>query len=433
MSMMRDRWWRAPATLCGGLALSLMPLVVSAAEPEKLPLPNDPPAAVKPPQTKAVHLEEAIRWALEQQPNIAAARASLAAAQSGQMALENLRAIPLLPGSHELPIRRKQAGLGVCAAEAALKLAEQETVYAVTRTYYSVLFAQAQENVAREAIELLQKTRAKVEEALKGKNPNIKKSDLKRLDVYIAMGQTRQEEAAQGTQRALAALREAIGIGPECCLAITDSQFPPVRDGLCKGDLIQLALAHRPDLRRAQLFAEIVYLEADAQGKACGPAVRTFAAGADIHAKPAPQGIANGEYRPGALNPEMPTLLVGKKCDRVQRATEFGVHATSLVEKTRGLVVLEVEDAFFRWSETSSNVRRLAGVSAQADEVAKEAQDALTDVGNAEDAVRTQVLAAQVKAQYNEAVFHHALVLATIERATGAAFCLHPAMAAPAK
>ena len=46
--------------------------------------------------------------------------------------------------ARDLPIRRKQARLGVTIAEASLSQAEWETVYAVTRTYFGVVYARQQ-------------------------------------------------------------------------------------------------------------------------------------------------------------------------------------------------------------------------------------------------------------------------------------------------
>src|SRR5262249_28799463 len=84
--------------------------------------------------------------ALERQPAIAAARASLNAAQARVASIENLR-IPtcLRP---DLAIRRKQAPFGIHIAQAGLFTAEWETNYAVTRTYLGVLYAREQKVVA---------------------------------------------------------------------------------------------------------------------------------------------------------------------------------------------------------------------------------------------------------------------------------------------
>src|SRR5687767_15066808 len=82
-------------------------------------------------------LEQCIQIGLERQPALAAARASLNAAQSGYQAVSNL---PLTARvvSRDIPIRLEQSCLGVTIAAAGLEQAEWETRYAVRRTYYSI-------------------------------------------------------------------------------------------------------------------------------------------------------------------------------------------------------------------------------------------------------------------------------------------------------
>src|SRR5262249_38828289 len=93
----------------------------------------DPPAAA--PAAQALDLGACIGLALQRQPRVAAARASLAAAEDGKRALDNLHVPALI--DPEIPVRRRQASLGVAAAVAGLEQAEHEAVYAVTRTYYT--------------------------------------------------------------------------------------------------------------------------------------------------------------------------------------------------------------------------------------------------------------------------------------------------------
>jgi hypothetical protein len=92
-------------------------------------------------------LAECLQMAHDRQHRLAAYRASLAAAEDNKAALEALH----LPASlaRELSVRRKQAGLGVAIAAAGLEQAEHDTTYAVTRTFYTVVYAREQERLAR--------------------------------------------------------------------------------------------------------------------------------------------------------------------------------------------------------------------------------------------------------------------------------------------
>src|SRR5208282_5903171 len=81
-------------------------------------------------------------------------RATLASANTQNDALQQipLRGIII---ARDLPIRREQACLGVRIAEASLNQAEWETVYAVTRTYYGVIYARQQLRTAHDVVESL--------------------------------------------------------------------------------------------------------------------------------------------------------------------------------------------------------------------------------------------------------------------------------------
>jgi hypothetical protein len=70
--------------------------------------------------------------------------------------------------------------------------------------------------------------------------------------------------------------------------------------------------------------------------------------------------------------------------------------------------------------EAAKDVQHLQGQAAKADKVADEVENA---VGGVDEDLRMRILARQVEARYNEALYHHALLLVTLERATGGGFC----------
>ncbi len=348
----------ATAALASGRPASAqLPLAGPEPPMSQLPVasPGTPatmPAATTP--TTVLGLHECLQLALQRQPRIAAARASLAAAQDGSRALENLNAPTLLVP--DLPIRRRQAALGVTAATAGLDQAERETVYAVTRTYFTVLYAREQERVARGIVDRLTATRDAAQKQLEGGARNIAEPDVQRASVYVRLAEAKRLQASHGVKRAEAALKEAIGLGPQGCFEVAPGRLPEVDVRPCLADVANAALSRRAELVRAGVFADVTCLEAEAQSTNIHRKMETFAAGSDIHAVVVPQGVQNSEFRPGALPPEMPTLLVGNRPDRVQRARDFHARALAVSEMARNLVTLEAEDAFFRWEEASVQI-----------------------------------------------------------------------------
>jgi outer membrane protein TolC len=364
-----------------------------------------------------------LNLALQHQPRIAAARASLAAAEDGKRALDSLH-IPTIIDP-ELPIRRKQACLGVSAAAAALEQAEHDAVYAVTRNFYTVIFAREQERVARSVVDRLSAINEVARGQLQSGARDITTTDVNRTTVYLRLALTQQHKATSGVKRAVAALREAIGFGPEFQFEVASAQLPKLDVKLDLPDVIANALARRGEMARAAAFSEVTCLEVQAQGTGLHRRMETFAAGSDIHGSPVPLEEHNDIYKPGGIFPEMPTLLVGQRGEREKRASSFHARAEALVEGTRNLISLEAEDAFLRWEDAS-----LEGKAArEATESGEQLAEDLSRDFNArlkvkvEDVVNARVLAAQARSRYNEALYHQILALADIERITAGGIC----------
>jgi outer membrane protein TolC len=429
---MSHRWlqgWR-PVRTAGSLTLPLLfsaavflagARQAAAAEPLPAivyPAPSATTAAAAP-----LDLAACLQLALERQPRLAAQRASLAAAQDGQRALDKL-CIPTIL-DRELPVRRKQAGLGVTAAAAGLDQAEREVVYAVTRTYFTVLYARDQVRVANTVVERLSAAREAAQLGLKAGSREVTSADVDRASVYLGLARTKQTQAVQGVKRARAALKEAIGLGPDECLEVPAARLPEPKVRPCLHDAIALALAHRAELVQASILAEVTGLEIEAQGTSMHLRMQTFAAGSDIHGHQIPQGVHNHEYRPGAQAPEMPTLLVGGRAERVKHAESLHARAEAIVEETRNLITLETEDAFLRWEEAALQAPQARTAADTADKLADDLNKQF--IGNLkvklEEVVNAQVLASQARSQYNDYLFQEILALADLERITGGAYC----------
>jgi outer membrane protein TolC len=393
------------------------------------PSSADPPAADKPlrvaPATepRVLSLADCLQIALEQQPSLAAYRASLAAAETGRRALEKMALATLI--ARDLPIRKQQASLGVTIASAGLAQAEWETRYAVTRTYFSVIYAREQQRVTDEVVTNLKFYQERVSELVKkGASREWTTSTVDKITVYLRLAETRQAEAARGIDRAFAALREAMGVDPGFCFELADKGLPEKQANICRDVIVHEALARRGEMAQALTASEVTRLEIDAQGTSHMPTMRTFAAVADIHARPIPQGVQNTEYRPGAVGLDMPTTLAGHRSSRVERARDLSTRAAAVVDKTRLLITLEAEDAYFKWVEST---RKVASTRDGAEAGARLAKHGREDFRagqqvKIEDLLTNEVVVGQAQAAYNEARYQQALALAALERITAGGF-----------
>jgi outer membrane protein TolC len=369
-----------------------------------------------------LNLAECLEQAQQRQPRIAVQRASLAAAEDGKRALESLRIPEILDRS--IPVRLQQATVGLTAAAANLDQAERETVYAVTRTYFTVLYAREQERVTKSVVERLSAVQKTVQEAVNAGAANYTTTDVNRTTVYLRLAETKRVQATQGAERALAGLKEAIGLEPETRLEVPADSLPEPKARPNRDEMVALALARRGEIISAGVFTEVTCLEAQAQGLSCHKRVSTFAAGSDIHARQVPQGVSDTEYRPGAVPPEMPTLLVGSRCERVQHARDLNARAAAVAEVTRNLVALEAEDAFLHWQEAAQAVPLAKQAAESGDQMANDlTKDFIARLKvKVEDVVNARVLASQARSQYNEFLYKEILALAELERVTAGGF-----------
>ena len=225
----------------------------------------------------------------------------------------------------------------------------------------------------------------------------------------------------------MAALREAIGVGLDFPLDVAEGTLPDAVEVVTaeqKDELIAAALANRGEMIQVNAANQVTCLEVTAQARQWfRPTTKTFAAASDIHAKPIPQGVANGEYRPGAIGLEMPVFFVGNRQTRIARAQDLNARAGAVVDKTQNLIALEVEATFLKMREAQQNAAVLAGSLKDARSLADRVKGRF-DNGKmtAGDLLQAQTLESTTKAQLNEAKYNYALALAALERVTSGAY-----------
>jgi outer membrane protein TolC len=373
--------------------------------------------------------------ALERQPALAAYRASLSAAEEKAQGLDRLVLAGLV--RRDLPTRRKQASLGIVASKAQLDKAEWDTLYAVTRNYLSATYARQQRQIAKDLLDpsvekvfTLAFLRKLANDAFMGSTRrDIKKWHVDQIDVIVQVAQGRVEEAKQGEERALAALREAIGLEADCPLMLpSGNDLPEGNAPPDKAAIVALALQRRDEIVQAGIGAEVTCLEIEAQQVIFGASAQTFASASDLHAQPIPQGISNSEYRPGAISIEMPTTLVGKRDARVHQAQALHGRAQAVVDKTRHLVTLEAEDVYLRWQETSAKSAQFRKAAESARKVFDRIREEFDPAGaagsrpNFDDLVEARTRALRLQLLANQSHYEMLLTLAALERVTAGGF-----------
>lgn len=372
-----------------------------------------------------LNIGECLRIALEKQPKLIGMQASLRSAQASLAGQQRPSFLVQFTGDHKY--RLQQAQRGVCAAEAELNQTVHDVTHAVALTYYSVVYAREQRKVARDAVEFVDFYREQVEKILndkKGGSKDINQITLNRLVARLAEGQLLLVRAEAGFERAKAGLREAMGVEPTFLFDPADEVLPDFgKFEIKKEDVIGYARTHRGEVKMAELAVEVTRLEAYAQW-----AIRiryraeTFAAGGDIHSRPLPYGNKDGEYRPSALGPEMPTSLFGQRKERTQRAWELAFRSQAVLDNTRNLVTLEAEDAYVEYASAGQGMviaKRLSDAGNKSKSILEAADGPkVSSATSLQQMLEAQEEAAKGRAAYNEAVYKRIAALANIERIT---------------
>jgi hypothetical protein len=418
--------WRCPRARILVLSLAPLALLCGSAQAWAEPLPVVAAAPViDKPASSTLSLIACRQMALEHQPAIHAAQSSLAAAEDRAAALEKLHSLL----ARDLPIRRDQSKLGVTIAQAGVHAAEGDAIYGVTYSYLAAVYAAGQLKVADEAEENLNAVLAKFQKARKG---DVRKDVLAEhehaITAYQELVRARRHEAEQGRERALAALREAMGV-EENFVIETPRELPKVPATLNKDTITALAVARRAELIQAVTLARVVALEADAQATTCLPTARTFASGSDIHVRPVPAGSYGLEYSPAAVGPEMPAQLAGCKAARVQQAQDYAARADAVAQKTRNLIVLEAENAYRLWREKSAAAGRLQKAQAEAEKFSKTLLFERFDTDrerypSLDTVLQSGLSSTRLRVEYQRAWFESLAALAMLERVTAGGVCI---------
>src|SRR5262249_10940168 len=160
-----------------------------------------------------------------------------------------------------------------------------------------------------------------VGEALLGKEgapADLDQISIDRAKLYLKMAETKQDEVHRGLQRAMAGLREAMGIGADVQFEVVEGKLPDPLPGVKKEEILHLAIALRGEVGQATNAYGITRLEVDAQSKTRRPKFPTAASGGDMHVRPIPSGSFGDDYKPAAIGIELPTLFVGPRSVRME-------------------------------------------------------------------------------------------------------------------
>jgi outer membrane protein TolC len=379
--------------------------------------PEQGPAKVAP-AGQALTLPECLAIAMERQPTIRAARASLSASLGGQRALDNIHPLTTI-FAPDLPVRRQQAQNGVTVAVAEVQKAEFEAAHDVALLYYSYIYARQQEQTATDVVDQMNVWYGVAKDLLNSGQLPGGQPQLFTIEEAMAEVRKLRITARTGGRLALAALRDAMGIDPTGDIVPRDTELPLMDGTVTKQQVIDLALARRPEMIQAAAGVDAFRLEICAQDRIRNrQSVQTLASGSDLHSRQVPMPVRNGEYKPGVLAPEMPATLVGRREDRVARAVDYSNRQDEVYAIIRDKVRLEAINAFEAWADSNEKMAAAKERFDNSQKNLKIVRENIPNKRNYDDAVRFEALAGRAQADYVESVFNHVKALIRLQRVT---------------
>lgn len=430
---------RRPAALRAGLAVGLFvlcqpgsgqpPGVAPAAPTLPLPTvvlaqPDTGKSAVVAADVPEYSLGDCIAIAVERQPSLRAVRSSQDGTAAGMHALNNIGRLGQLVAP-DLPIRKEQAQRGAVAAAADVQKTHNELVHDVTRMYYTAVYARQVGVIAEDVVAQVELLTKIGRDVLNSPNPGtMTKAKLDAMEIGLRDARKLLLTARQGERKAYGALRELMAVQDGPRFVAKDKELPVMAANvpLTEELVVELALCRRPELALAAAGADAFRLEVYAQGAVrFKRTVPTLATGGDIKAREVPATVRdlNLQYKPGAIIPEMPPQLVGNQADRVTRAMAYSQRMDAVFEKSRNLVRLEAENAYYEYELASKLVVEGKGKF----EFGRDLMDRIKENVDNPKAERDQLVggyvqAARAQSDYVEAVWQYLLTLAHLERVT---------------
>jgi outer membrane protein TolC len=397
---------------------------VFAQQPPTLPNPKTAPIPAPTPFASEVitryTLAEALAIGHARHPQLAALNASKNAALMKQRGLDEVKRMAEII-TPDLKYRQQQSDLGLKAAIAEYEQAKHEVTFAVVSCYYSVVYAREQSRVTKNFVDDLDENLARLKKIVEGKGgtKEISQNTVDKLVVAIGEARKKMILAETGTDRARAALREAMGLEPGARVDAADEVLPEIRAEIDRDTVIAHAITRRGEIQLVQIGADVTRLEACAQwARRLAITAYTYAIAADIHARPVPPSQRDPDYKPGAIGPEMPTRLLGNNDTRSKTAALYADRALSAVDQARSVICLEAENAYYRWVESVRNVKS----SREAAQAGKKLIDRLREAAGGtltkEDVLISEIAATQAQASFNEALYEQIVNLANLERIT---------------
>lgn len=249
----------------------------------------------------------------------------------------------------------KAAELGIDAAEFERSSVRNALIEAVTATYYAYLTAQEAHKVAEGSIAAiaseLKQTKLKYEAG------TVLKSDVLSLEVKLAEAQDAEIRAANGIELSKTGIANLLGLSIEQTFTVAPSSTLLTKPKLTASynDLLELAMAQRPEVKAAAKQIEIAQLRLKSEQGAYLPKADAYVSYGQNSQSPG--FSSNQDNVTAGVTVEMDLFTGFSTKQRVSAAERKAAEARETERKTRLAVEQEVKIAFLKLEEALARLR----------------------------------------------------------------------------
>jgi outer membrane protein len=293
---------------------------------------------------------------------------------------------------------------------------EDEVVFQVTRAYRTAQLAEAFQDVAVEAVELL---KAHEHDAAilveKGANPEI---DLLRTRTELANARKELNGADNAVDLAYSALKNLLIIPLEKSVHLTETlvRLPGPEADL--SSLTELALSQRPELSAIDFQAAAAKQALKAARGEYLPVIALE--GRYEYMEGDLRDLEGGDHWTVGIGAELPLWNWGKTAAKVREARSQLDQVKIQRDKTADLIRLEVRQAFLDLGKAEKNIDAAESALKTAREAYRQAKAGYrAGEGTNTDVLDARTALSRAEANYTQALFDHNVALAALHRAVG--------------
>jgi outer membrane protein len=297
-----------------------------------------------------------------------------------------------------------------------LERMDQEIIFRVVSSYYDVLLAakelQVAEQSAKTANAIMERSQARFDSGL------TVESDLLTAKVRIARRQQEVIQARNSLEVSLAQLNTAMGMPLDSPFQTTEGLTERPLPALVLAEVERQAVANRPDLKRIASEEAAQRQRVSVAKSSFGPRVNAFA-GWEMD-NPTFVAGGGGNSWLGGIEVQFDIFQGGAKRAELSRQRALEEKVVAMKQSATDAVRLEVRRAYYETDANRQQIEVARAAIAQAQQSLRINQDrydsgltTITDLLGAEDAARRS------QTDYWEAVYHFQTSYANLELASG--------------